>query len=110
MFFCVPYSMIEPVKDKLFSGVQGDEMVTDQRWTKIMHENLMYTSVDLAAEIGSLQVTFEDLINFEVGNIINIGRSVSDELVVKVEGVPKLKGHAGLSEGNQAVKITGIVE
>jgi len=110
MFFCVPYSMIEPVKDKLFSGVQGDEMVTDQRWTKIMRENLMYTSVDLAAEIGSLQVTFEDLINFEVGNIINIGKSVSDELVVKIEGVPKLKGHAGLSKGNQAVKLTGMVE
>jgi flagellar motor switch protein FliM len=36
LFFCIPYSTIEPVKDKLYSGIQSDRVDADQRWTLIM--------------------------------------------------------------------------
>ncbi len=110
LFFCIPYSMIEPVKEKLSSGIHGDKLETDQRWSRIMTQALRETYVGLSAEIGRLNITFEDIMKFEVGNVLNLGKSVTDELILKVEGHPKFKGHPGFSRGNQAIKLTGEIE
>ncbi len=110
LFFCIPYSMIEPVKEKLSSGIHGDKLETDQRWSKIMTQALRETFVGLSAEIGRLNITFEDIMKFEVGNVLNLGKSATDELILKVEGHPKFKGHPGFSRGNQAIKLTGEIE
>jgi len=109
MFFCLPYSMVEPVKEKLYSGIHGDKFETDQRWTHVMKDTLMETYVNLTAEIGSMTIHFRDIMNFEVGTVINLGKSVTEELVVKVENSPKFKGMPGVSRGNQAVKLTGHI-
>jgi len=110
LFFCIPYSMIEPVKEKLSSGIHGDKLETDQRWSKIMTEALRETYVNLSAEIGRLRITFADIMNFKEGNVLNLGKSSTDELILKVEGHPKFKGHPGVSRGNQAIKLTGVIE
>jgi len=107
LFFCIPYSMIEPVKEKLSSGIHGDKLETDQRWSKIMTQVLRETYVKLSAEVGRLNITFEDIMKFEIGNVINLGKSATDELILKIEGLPKFKGHPGFSRGNQAIKLTG---
>jgi flagellar motor switch protein FliM len=110
MFFCIPYSMVEPVKEKLYSGIHGDKFETDHRWAKVMKQVLMETYVDVTVELGSLVVTFGDIMNFEIGSVINLGKSITDELIVKVEGLPKFKGIPGISRGNQAVKLTRVIE
>jgi flagellar motor switch protein FliM len=110
LFFCIPYSMIEPVKERLASGIHGDKLETDQRWSKIMKQALRETYVNLTAEIGRVELTFEDIMNFEVGNILNLGKSSHDDLVLKVEDLPKFLGRPGNSRGNQAIKLTGEIE
>jgi flagellar motor switch protein FliM len=110
LFFCIPYSMIEPVKEKLSSGIHGDKLETDQRWSKIMTQALRETYVNMSAEMGRLTITFADIMKFEVGNVLNLGTSATDELILKVEDLPKFKGHPGFSRGNQAMKLTGEVE
>jgi len=42
--------------------------------------------------------------------VIMLGKKTSDELLVKVKGRPKLKGLMGISQGTQAIKITGFIE
>ncbi len=110
LFFCVPYSTVEPVKEKLYSGIQGDKFETDQRWSLIMKNILRQTQVRMTAEIGRLSLTFGDIMKFKTGNVINLGKSVNDDLVIYVEGLPKFKGNPGFSRGNQAVKLTGVIE
>lgn len=110
MFFCIPYSMVEPVKEKLYSGIQGDKFETDQRWALIMKNILRQTEVKLTAEVGRLRLTFEDIMDFKVGNVLNLGKSVHDNLIVNVEGLPKFKGVPGFSRGNQAVKLVEVIE
>ncbi len=110
LFFCLPYSMIEPVKEKLSSGIHGDKLETDQRWSRIMTQALRETYVNLSAEIGRVRLTFADIMNFEAGNVLKLGKSAKDELVLKVEGLPKFRGHPGYSRGNQAIKLTGEID
>lgn len=110
MFFCIPYSMIEPVREKLYSGVHGDRYESDNRWELTMKETLTEAVVELTVEVGKLTITFDDLMNFEVGNIINFGNPVADNLTVMVEGIPKYKAAPGYRRGNKAIKVTGIIE
>ncbi len=110
LFFCIPYSIIEPVKEKLYSGIHAEKLETDHRWVMRIKEILMDSYVKVTTEIGRVELTFEDLMDFEVGSVINLGKPVSDELIVKVEEVPKFKGIPGFSRGNQAIKLTRVLE
>ena len=110
MFICIPYSMIEPIKEKLSSGIHGDKFETDHRWAIVMKEALKQTNARISVELGRMAVTFKDIMNFEVGNILNLGKSISDDLIIEVEGAPKFRGKPGFSRGNQAVKLTGTIE
>ena len=33
---CIPYAMIEPIRDKLYSSLQGDHMEVDKRWVRLL--------------------------------------------------------------------------
>jgi flagellar motor switch protein FliM len=110
LFFCIPYSIVEPVKDKLFSGIRSDVMANDQRWIARLREVLKESFVNLQVDIGNVELTLRELVNMEKGNVISLQTSVSDELIIHVEGVPKMKGTAGFYRGNQGIKVTQILE
>jgi flagellar motor switch protein FliM len=109
LFFCIPYSMIEPVKEKLYSGIQSDNVDLDQRWVGRLQEILMTSSVEVVAEIGQTTLTFGDLMSFKEGDVLTLNKGTTDDLPVKVERVLKFAGRAGHSRGNQAVKITKVL-
>lgn len=109
LFFCIPYSMIEPIKEKLYSGLQSDKSAVDQRWVSRLGEMLLDSYVNISVEVARTMLTVGDLVKLDKGNIINLNKAVSDGLIVKVEGVPKFAGYPGYSRGSQAVKITSIL-
>ncbi len=101
--------MIEPVKEKLYSGIHGDKFELDHRWAMILREMLMDCDLKLTAEIGKAELTFGDLMNLKVGAVLSLNKCISDELIVKVEDIPKFKGAPGYSRGNQAIKLTKVL-
>jgi flagellar motor switch protein FliM len=109
LFFCIPYSMIEPVKEKLYSGIQGDKNELDQRWVDRLKDILMGSKVKITTEMGQSVLMFGELMKLQVGDVLTLDRSTTDEMLVKVEDVPKFKGVPGFSRGNQAVRVTKVL-
>jgi flagellar motor switch protein FliM len=110
IYFCIPYSLIEPIKDKLFSGIRNDILPQDQRWIARLRDILKESYVNLRVEMGRTELSLRELTSLEKGNVLTLQTSISDELNVEVEGVPKMKGTAGAFRGNQGIKITQIIE
>ncbi len=110
MTFCIPYTMLEPIKEKLYSGIHGDKVVTDTSWAETLKFSLYETKVSMSAELGTMVLPLRDIMNFEIGNIINLDNSVTSDMVVKVEGEPKFRGKPGISRGSQAIQVTGHIE
>jgi flagellar motor switch protein FliM len=108
-FFCIPYSMVEPIKDKLYSGIQLDKQEADQRWVDNLKAVLADSQVRLKAEMGKVQLSVGELMDLDVGNVITLGKSVSDDVHVMVEGIAKFAGTAGYSKGSQAIKIRKLL-
>ena len=102
---CIPYSMIEPIRDKLRTGFQSDRLEVDIGWKKHLEEQIKNSMVEVRAELGTAQITGQRLLGLKVGDVIQLQQDVNDCLVATVEGVPKLKGRAGVTRGNKALKI-----
>ncbi|MBV6341150.1 flagellar motor switch protein FliM [Candidatus Magnetobacterium casense] len=109
MYFCIPYSIIEPVKEKLYSGIQAEKMETDQRWVNRLKDILIESYVEVSVDLGNVELTVDDLLHMRPGDVINLGKSLTDELIFKVEGIPKFRCTTGVRKGTQAVKILGAI-
>ncbi|MBI3600579.1 MAG: flagellar motor switch protein FliM [Nitrospinae bacterium] len=106
---CLPYSTIEPIIGKLRAGFQSDQLEVDQMWIRRLRERMVEAQVDVMVELGRTKITSRDLMNFKAGDIIQLDNDVSDELIIKVEGVTKFKGYPGTTKGSKAVQVSSII-
>lgn len=107
----IPYSTIEPIKQKLSTGFQVESDQTDKKlWTSIIKEQLLETDVDIKVNLGETEVKLRDLMNLKVGDVIPLTQDSSGELDVQVENVKKFKGYYGVHHGTVAMQITRQIE
>jgi len=105
--FVIPYSTIEPIKQKLSSGFQVEADQTDKKiWTSIIRDQLMETDVNMLVNLGQTEITLRELMDLKVGDVIHLDQDATGEFDVTVEDVKKFKGYYGINHGNVAVQIT----
>jgi len=102
---CLPYAMIEPIRNKLASGFQSDALDVDHAWQRRVKEIIMESTVEMAVQLGKTEISGERLINLNIGDVIPLDQSADVLLSGMIERVPKLKGFAGVQRGFQAFKI-----
>jgi flagellar motor switch protein FliM len=106
----IPYSTIEPIKQKLSSSYQSENDVVDSLWTQSMHEHVTQTHATAIVKLGETDMSIGDLISLQTGDIIPLNQEVAGELVIDIEGVDKLHCLAGEYKGNKAVQITKRID
>ncbi|OUR98642.1 flagellar motor switch protein FliM [Halobacteriovorax marinus] len=104
----VPYSTIEPIKQKLSSSFQTDNDMADSIWTQAMNEHIKQANATMVVKLGETSITVGDLVTLEKGDIIPLNQEASGEVIVEVEGVDKMKCLIGTHKGNRAVQITQV--
>lgn len=104
----VPYSTIEPIKQKLSSSFQTDNEMADSIWTQAMNEHIKNTKATVVVRLGEAEMTLGDLLTLEPGDIIPLNQDASGEVTVAIEGVEKMKCLMGTYKGNRAVQITNV--
>lgn len=103
----IPYSTIEPIKQKLSTGFQVESDQTDKKmWTKTITEQLMGTKVELKVNLGQSSITLEDLMELKEGDVIPLDQDATGELDVQIENVKKYKAYYGIHHGTVAVQVT----
>ena len=106
----VPYSTIEPIKQKLSSSFQTDNDMADSIWTQAMNAHIMESFSEVIVKLGETDMTIGDLVTLEVGDIIPLNQEASGEVALAIEGVEKMKCLIGEHKGNRAVQITKILD
>jgi flagellar motor switch protein FliM len=103
--FCIPYSMVEPIKGKLYSGFQSDHLEIDHRWGERLMERIRSAEVEVVVELGRRNIMVQDLFKLTVGEVLSLGNEVTDFITARVEGVPKFLGRAGVVGTNKAFQV-----
>ncbi|BCX81582.1 flagellar motor switch protein FliM [Methylomarinovum caldicuralii] len=104
---CLPYSMIEPIRE-LLDSIQSERGDIDDRWQRAMRYEVMETQVEVYGILLEKQLTLEDVLNFEPGDVIPV--EIPEQVTLFSEDVPLFHGRVGVSNGNYAVKIQEKVE
>lgn len=105
--FCIPYSTLEPIRDVLYSSIQGDSSEPDRRWVNLLKQQIQSAEVDLVAELGTAQATVEQLLAFKPGDFVEL--DLLPMIQAKVDGVPVFDCHYGTSDGHYAIKIDRLL-
>lgn len=103
MHICFPYSMIEPIREMLYSTMQSDHLTQDKRWINLLSRQLQTAEVELVCNLGHARVTLRDIVNMRVGDVIPL--NVPDLVQLVADGVPVLEGRYGVLGGQYAVKV-----
>ena len=107
----IPYSTIEPIKQKLSTGFQVESDQTDKKmWTAIIRSQLLDTGVNIKVNLGESEITLNELMDLKVGDVIPLDQDSNGEFAVQVEGVPKFKAFYGIHHGAVAVQVTRPIE
>ncbi|RII30005.1 MAG: flagellar motor switch protein FliM [Geobacter sp.] len=109
MVFAVPFMTIDPIRDKLKTGMQFDLMAIDPQWSIRLSSGIHEAPVNISVEMGNASITLRELLELAPNDTIMLDKPCSSELVIKMEGVPKYLGVPGIRHGNKAVQINKII-
>ena len=105
--FCFPYAMLEPIRDTLYSTVQGDAVEPDKRWVNLLKNQIQDAEVELVAELATARATVEQLLGFRPGDFIEL--DMEPVIQAKVDGVPVFDCQYGVNDGHYAIKIDKLL-
>ncbi len=76
----------------------------------ILIEHLKKTQLNLDVEFGKSSISFRQLINLKVGDVIRLNTQLGDEIKVSVEKKHMFNGITGIVNNHKAVKITKKID
>lgn len=100
-----PFSLLKPIRDLLRSRVVTTEEENEQtkKWEKDLHDACEDVPLDLKVKICEVDVTFGDLKDMKVGQVLPI--ELFEFAEVDLHDSPAFKGTVGEFDGKAAVEL-----
>ena len=107
MHICFPYSMLEPIRDLLYSSMQSEQLSTDQRWIIMLRKQLKDAEVEIRAQLTTTTVSLGDILKMRAGDIIPV--QIPEVITAVVDEVPLMECRYGHQGGQYAIKIERFI-
>ncbi len=107
MHICFPYSMIEPIRDLLYSSMQSDQISSDKRWTSTLRKQLQSAEVEIVAQLASTSISLGQILKLKTGDIIPI--QIPEKINAYVDSVPLMECRFGQQNGQYALKVERFI-
>lgn len=106
MRLVIPLPTLEPLRAKMRDQMGPLSKSPDQNWKKQVEEALPDLETEITAQLARLALPVRDILNLQVGDIIDLGRDPFGPLCVLVEDKPKFIARAGVHKGKKAIRLT----
>jgi flagellar motor switch protein FliM len=104
---CVPYSMLEPIRDLIYSSMQGDQAEPDRRWQQMLQKQVQAADVEIVANLATIPMKIGGLMNMKVGDVLPVDLPATIEAAV--DGVPVLECRFGEINGRHALRVERVL-
>lgn len=105
----IPHTTLEPLQKKQQVKAVPASVLQNSKWQGLVGAELEHMAVELEAQLGSVSLRVRDILNFQVGDVIELGFKPDAPLKVMVEQRPKFLGVAGVQDGKKAIRILGRI-
>lgn len=107
MFICFPYSMLEPIREILYSTMSSEQLSSDKRWIGTLRQQLQSAEVEMLVNLGGSTISLNDVLNLKVGDVIPL--HIPERLEVSIDHVPLMTCSYGQQNGKYAVKVEEFI-
>jgi len=104
---CMPYAMVEPIRDLLCGGMQGDHVEADKRWVQMLSRQVQSAAVELVVNLGQAQLNFEQLLAMQIGDVIAL--EIPQPMIAEIDNVPVMECRCGILNGQYALKVERLL-
>ncbi len=110
MNICLPDILLEPVLSKLSAHywfASTRQAITSESLSSLKRK-VERTKVDVIVELGAASITFRELLNLQVGDVITLYNRADALLPVRIGTRPKFRARPGLIGSKLAVQIMHV--
>ncbi len=104
---CMPYAMLEPIRDLIYGNAQADRGQADERWLPLLTAQVYGAEVEVEATLAHATLKVKELLQLQRGDVISL--DLPDVVVAAVEGVPLLQCRYGVVNGHYALKVEKLM-
>lgn len=102
----LPYSSLEPIREKLQGGYIRNIEDSDNLWQENMKLHVAAAPVEISTIYGHTDLTIEKLLNLRKGDVLQLNEYANEDVEVLVKERAKFQGQIGVSRGYRAVQLT----
>ncbi|MGE7601784.1 flagellar motor switch protein FliM [Peribacillus sp. NPDC097675] len=109
---CIPHVVLEPIIPKLSAHYW---METSQKERlpeeiKVLETRIRNSDLPIISELGTTDITIQDFLLLDVGDVIDLNQAIDEPLLIKVGGIPKYSGQPGKIGKKHAIQILDILK
>lgn len=109
LHLCMPYAMLEPIRERLQVSFLSDFHEVDHGWVKRFSNRIKDAPIKISVTLGESELSVEEFMRFAPGHVITLNQFTTQPLIATVEGVPKFTGFPGTTKGRQSFQIQDIL-
>jgi flagellar motor switch protein FliM len=104
---CIPHVVLEPIVPNLSVRywMQSNTRENSPEQKSNIENNIRSSEVNVAAELGSTNISIEDFLFLQRGDVIQLDQNISQPLTVKVDDIPKFTAQPGKLKKRMAVQV-----
>lgn len=111
---CIPHVTIEPVMPKLSTQYFMDpgKAKRHEHREEIaeLQQHMYATDAEVSVILGETEITLQELLDVQVGDVIPLGTLIGKPLQVRVNGIPTYRGSVGTSKRRYAIQIVDTLK
>ncbi|WP_104201971.1 flagellar motor switch protein FliM [Billgrantia saliphila] len=105
---CIPYSMIEPLRDLLANPHNDGHHDNDGSWTKRMAGEIRRSEVELVANFTDIPTCIAHVMALKVGDVLPL--ELPETVTASVDGVPVMECDYGSQHEQRALRVIRIID
>ncbi|MBT2637130.1 flagellar motor switch protein FliM [Bacillus sp. ISL-39] len=104
---CIPHVVLEPIIPKLSVKywMQSDKKQSLPIENSVLQSEIQKADVSITAEMGSSEISIQDFLMLDIGDVIELNQQIDQPLLIKVGEIPKFVGQPGKLNKKLAIQV-----
>jgi len=104
---CIPHVVLEPIVSNLSVRywMQTNKKEVSPEQLKVLEKRVKSAEIPIVAVVGSTDISIEDLLYLQLGDVIGLNAKIDDPLTITVGDIPKFIAQPGKLKNRMAVQV-----
>lgn len=104
---CIPFSMIEPLRELLVNPPLENSRQEDQNWRDTLVTQVQHSELELIANLTEISLRLSKILQLKPGDVLPIEKP--ERIIAHVDGVPVLTSQYGKFNDQYALRVEHLI-